>query len=227
MQITYYGHACFGVKIGNLQLLFDPFITQNPLAQQVDLKKIKTDFVLISHAHSDHMADALEIKKHNEQAILITNNEMKKWFAAKGWENSFGMNYGSAVKFEFGKARMVNAIHSSVFPDGTYGGNAAGFVIESVEGNFYYAGDTALTMDMKLIPMHTTLDFAMLPIGGFYTMDDHDASLAADLIECKKVIGMHYDTFPMIKIDPIEAKNTFKAKGQELTLLRIGEVTTV
>src|SRR5215831_1727432 len=198
MQITYYGHATFGIKIGNHQLLFDPFITQNPLAKNIDVKKIKADFVLLSHAHSDHIADALEIWKNNKQATLICNNEMKKWYTTKGWENCFGMNYGSAVRFDFGKVRLVNAIHSSVFPDGASGGNPAGFVVETDEGNFYYAGDTALTMDMKLIPMHTRIDVAFLPIGGFYTMDAQDAAIAADLTECKKIIGMHYDTFPVI-----------------------------
>jgi L-ascorbate metabolism protein UlaG (beta-lactamase superfamily) len=223
MEITYYGHASFGLKIGNHQLLFDPFITQNPLAKNVDIKKIQADFVLLSHAHSDHIGDALEIRSNNPNAVLICNNEMKKWFAAKGWENSYGMNYGSSVKFDFGKVRLVNAIHSSVFPDGTSGGNPAGFVIETSEGNFYYAGDTALTMDMKLIPMHTPIDFALLPIGGFYTMDYHDAAIAADLIECKKIVGMHYDTFPVIKIDQDEARKSFEAKGQELILMKIGE----
>lgn len=222
MEITYYGHACFGVKIGNLRLLFDPFIKGNPLAQSLDISKIKADFVLVSHAHGDHIGDALDIGK-NCNAVLITNNEMIDWFNEKGWKGGFGINHGGKLKLGFGTVRYVNAVHSSQFPDGTHGGNPGGFLIESDEGNFYYSGDTALTMDMKLIPMYCKLNFAMLCIGGHFTMDWNDAIIASDLIECNKIIGMHYDSFPPIKIDKEKAVQGFKENGKELILLEIGE----
>ena len=133
------------------------------------------------------------------------------------------MNYGK-MKTDFGSVRFVNAIHSSRFAeDGAYGGNPGGFVIESDEGNFYFAGDTGLTMDMKLIPFFCKLKFAFLPIGGFFTMDYHDAIIASDFIECNHIIGMHYDSFPPIKINREEAVNDFTSKGKNLVLMNIGE----
>jgi L-ascorbate metabolism protein UlaG (beta-lactamase superfamily) len=226
MEITYYGHACFGIKIGTNNLLFDPFITRNPLAKAIDIKNIKVDHLLISHAHSDHIGDALEIAK-GQDPLLITTSEVYNWLSAKGIEKGYGMNHGGKINRDFGSVRLVNATHSSSFSDGSYGGNPAGFVIESEEGNFYFSGDTALTMDMKLIPMFCKLDFAILCIGGYFTMDWKDAIIASDFIECNKIIGMHYDSFPPIKIDSEAAVAGFKEKGKELILLKIGETMTV
>jgi len=226
MEITYYGHACLAVKTGSHRLLFDPFITGNPIASGVDVKSVKADYVLVSHAHGDHMADALDIGLRNK-AKLITNNEMNRWFSAKGWKDGSGINHGGKLKTDFGIVRYVNAIHSSQFPDGSYGGNPGGFVVETAEGNFYFAGDTALTTDMKLIPLLCKLNFAMLPIGGHFTMDYNDAVVASDFIQCNKVIGMHYDSFPPIKIDHEAAKRAFTAKGKELILLSIGETISI
>jgi L-ascorbate metabolism protein UlaG (beta-lactamase superfamily) len=222
MELTYYGHACFGVKIGKHHLLFDPFITGNPLAANVDTNSIKADFILASHAHGDHVSDALEIGKRNN-AILISNFEVQRWFEEQGLTKGHGLNHGGKIKVDFGTVRYVSAIHSSQFRDGTYGGNPGGFVVETGEGNFYFAGDTALTMDMKLIPMFCKLKFAMLPIGGYFTMDFNDAVIAADFIECNKIIGMHYDSFPPIKINHEEATDLFKSKGKELVLMKIGD----
>ena len=172
------------------------------------------------------MGDALEIGKRNN-AILISNFEVQRWFEEKGLQGGHGLNHGGKIKLAFGAVRYVNAIHSSQFHDGTYGGNPGGFVIESDEGNFYFAGDTALTMDMKLIPAFCKLRFAMLPIGGYFTMDYNDASLASDFIECNKIIGMHYDTFPPIKINHEQATDSFKSKGKELVLMKIGETISL
>jgi L-ascorbate metabolism protein UlaG (beta-lactamase superfamily) len=222
MEITYYGHSCFGVQIGSHRLLFDPFVSGNPLATGVDLNAITADYILISHAHGDHMQDALDIGKRCKSQ-LITNNEMNGWFEEKGWKNGIGLNHGGKVKTAFGTVRYVNAIHSSEFPDGAYGGNPGGFVIQTEEGNFYYSGDTALTMDMKLIPMYCKLDFAVLPIGGYFTMDYDDAVIASEFIECEYIVGVHFDTFPPIKIDHAEAMHAFRKSGIELKLPAIGE----
>ena len=119
--------------------------------------------------------------------------------------------------------KFVNAIHSSSLPDGAYGGNPGGFVVESAEGNFYYSGDTALTMDMKLIGESTRLLFAALPIGDNFTMGVEDAIKAAEFVRCHEVLGLHYNTFPPIKIDAAAAIERFKAAGQRLHLLRPGE----
>ncbi len=133
------------------------------------------------------------------------------------------MNHGGDKEFGFGKVKYVNAVHSSVLPDGTYGGNPGGFIIKTPEGSFYHAGDTALTYDMKLIGDYENINFAMLPIGNNFTMGIDDAVIAAGFIKCSKIIAMHYDTFPYIVIDKNEAKEKFSKAGVELTMMNIGE----
>ncbi len=164
MKLTYYGHACFAVQAGDKTLLFDPFITGNPLAKHIDLKKIAADFIFVSHGHGDHLADAVEISKRTE-AKLIAPFEVGEWLEKKGAKNVQAMNHGGATKTDFGRVKLTSAIHSSSMPDGGYGGNPCGFVVETTDGNFYYSGDTALTYDMKLIGEKTELRFAVLPIG--------------------------------------------------------------
>lgn len=137
------------------------------------------------------------------------------------------MNHGGSWEFDFGRVKAVNAIHSSSFPDGSYGGNPVGFVISAEGKNIYLAGDTALTYDMKLIPLFFKLDMAILPVGGNFTMDIGEALIASDFIECNKIMGMHYDTMEMISINHEEAKKKFSDRGKELILLNIGESVTV
>jgi len=132
------------------------------------------------------------------------------------------MNHGGSFRFPFGRVKFVNAIHSSVLPDGTYGGNPGGFVVEAAEGAFYYAGDTALTLDMQLIAEEFDLAFAVLPIGDNFTMGANDAGRASKLLKCQTVVGVHYDTFPPIKIDHEEAKATLGKHGATLHLPAIG-----
>lgn len=226
MQITYYGHSCFLIHAGKQRLLFDPFISGNPLASHIDRGSIEVDVILISHAHGDHLEDALEIGKRSK-ARLVSNFEICTWFADKGWENTIDLNHGGKAKLDFGVVRYLTAIHSSQFPDGTYGGNPGGFLLETSEGNFYFSGDTALTMDMKLIPLFCKLNFAILPIGGHFTMDYEDAVIASDFIECNRIIGMHYDSFPPIKIDHDKAVEVFTRKGKKLILMKIGETISI
>jgi L-ascorbate metabolism protein UlaG (beta-lactamase superfamily) len=133
------------------------------------------------------------------------------------------MNHGGSWQFDFGKVKYVSAVHSSSFADGTYGGNPGGFVIEGEHKNIYISGDTALTMDMKLIPMRTKLDLAIFPIGNNFTMDVEDAIMAADFVDCEKILGCHYDTFGFIVINHDEAKKKFFDAGKDLMLLDIGE----
>jgi L-ascorbate metabolism protein UlaG (beta-lactamase superfamily) len=222
MKVTYYGHACFGAQVGNKALLFDPFITGNELAKQVDIAKIPADYILISHGHADHMADAGEIAKRTG-ATIISNYEVTVWFNKQGIEKTHPLNHGGGYQFDFGRAKLVNAIHSSSLPDGTYAGNPGGFVIGSPEGSFYYSGDTALTMDMKLIGDSSSLKFAALCIGDNFTMGVEDAIKAADFVKCNEVLGLHYNTFPPIQIDPATAVQKFKTAGKHLRLLKIGE----
>ncbi|MFH1005314.1 MAG: metal-dependent hydrolase [Bacteroidota bacterium] len=223
MNIIYYGHACFGVEINGKHLLFDPFISPNELAKKISVSEIKADYILISHGHEDHIADASAIAKRTG-ATIVSNFEIVTWFSSKhNLEKCHPMNHGGKKKFDFGTVKYVNAIHSSTMPDGSSGGNPGGFLIESTEGIFYFPGDTALTYDMKLIGEMYKLKLAFLPIGDNFTMGIDDAIIASDFIRCNKIIGMHYDTFGYIKINRNEAKEKFSKAGKELILLEIGD----
>lgn len=203
-------------------ILFDPFISPNELAAKIDISQLKADYILVTHGHQDHVVDVEPIARRTG-AKIISNFEIVSWYGEKGLEGH-PMNHGGKFKFDFGIVKYVNAVHSSVLPDGTYGGNPGGFVIWNKEGCFYFAGDTALTMDMKLIPMTCpALDLAVLPIGDNFTMGYEEATIACDYIDCDRVIGCHYDTFGYIKIDQKAAQKAFEAKGKELILLPIGE----
>lgn len=226
MKLTYYGHASFGMEMKGKNIIFDPFISHNELAKTIDVQQLKADYILLSHGHGDHVADAEGIAMRNG-ATIVSNAEIADWYGQKSI-TSHGMNHGGKWKFDFGIVKYVNAVHSSGLPDGSYGGNPGGFVVWNDENCFYFAGDTAVTMDMKLIPMTCPkLDFAILPIGDNYTMNYEDAVIASDLIECDKIIGCHYDTFGLIKIDHDAAKNAFAKRGKELILLSIGESLTI
>ncbi len=222
MKVVFYGHACFSVVVGGKTLLFDPFITPNPLAKAIDVNQVPADYVLVSHGHADHLADAVAIAKRTG-ALVIANYEVATWLNKQGAPKTHPVNHGGGFNFDFGRAKFVNAIHSSVLPDGAYGGNPGGFVIESAEGNFYFSGDTALTLDMKLIGESTKLKFAALCVGDNFTMGPDDAVKVADFIRCNEILGVHYDTFPPIKIDHAAAREKFKAAGKRLHLLQIGE----
>ena len=221
MKITFYGHACLGIKVNDVNILVDPFITGNPKASHIDINALKADYILLTHAHQDHTLDVETIAKRTN-AVIVSNFEVVTHYAKMGLEGH-PMNHGGQWDFEFGNLKYVNAIHSSSFPDGSYGGQPGGFVIEGEHKNIYIAGDTALTMDMKLIPVQTKLDLAILPIGDNFTMGVDDAIQASDFVECDKVLGCHYDTFGYIEIDHEKAKRKFFDRGKDLMLLQIGE----
>jgi L-ascorbate metabolism protein UlaG (beta-lactamase superfamily) len=222
MKVTYYGHSCFAAQVANKTLLFDPFITGNELAKAINVDKVPADYILISHGHADHLADAAGIAKRTG-ATIVSNYEVTVWFGKQGLPKTHPLNHGGGWRFDFGRVKFVNAVHSSSLPDGTYGGNPGGFVVESDEGNFYYSGDTALTLDMKLIGESTPLRFAALCIGDNFTMGIDDAIKAAQYVRCNEVLGLHYNTFPPIQIDPLAAVEKFKAAHQHLRLLAPGE----
>lgn len=226
MKFTYYGQSCFAVEINKKKILFDPFIKHNALAKNINVDEIEADYIFLSHGHGDHMADLVEIAKRTN-AKCVGAAEVATWFGKNGIEKTHPLNHGGPVNFEFGKVRGVNAIHSSSFPDGSYAGNPLGFVFTTDEGNFYFAGDTALTMDMQLIPRWAKLNFAILPIGGNYTMDVADAIIAADFIQCNTIVGVHYNTFDLIKIDTEKAVADFKAANKTLLLPAIGETIDI
>ena len=227
MKLTYYGHSCFSVSTGGKILLFDPFITLNELANGlVEVDTIAADFILLSHGHQDHVADCVRIAARTG-AKVICAWEIHEWLNKQEITNTHPMNTGGSWDFGLFKVKCVVAQHSSGLPDGTYGGNPMGFIVTGAEGSFYYSGDTALTLDMQLIPRWAKLNFAVLPIGDNFTMDAADAAACAGMIACKTVVGVHYDTFGYIKIDPVAAQKTFAAAGAELKLVKIGDTVEV
>lgn len=221
MKITFYGHASLGIEVGGKNIIVDPYITANELASHINIEELKADYILVTHAHGDHVLDVEAIARRTG-ATIVSNAEIAWYFEAKGLK-SHPMNHGGSWEFDFGTVKYVNAIHSSSFNDGKYGGNPGGFVIEGEHKNIYIAGDTALTFDMKLIPLRTKLDLAIFPIGNNFTMDVEDAIIASDFVECDKILGCHYDTFGYIKIDKEEAKKKFFDRGKDLMLLEIGD----
>jgi L-ascorbate metabolism protein UlaG (beta-lactamase superfamily) len=226
MHFTYYGHSCFRVETNGRKILFDPFITYNELASHIQLSSIEADFILVSHGHTDHIADCVAIAE-NTQAKVVCSWEIHEWLNKKGVRNTHPMNTGG--KWDFGDfvVKCTAAQHSSGLPDGSYGGNPMGFLVMSREGNFYYSGDTALTTDMQFIPKWAKLNFAVLPIGDNFTMDAADAAECALLIGCKTVVGVHFDTFGLIKIDHEKAIRTFAEKNIELKLLKPGDTISI
>ena len=225
MEIQYLGHGCIQIITSGKTLLVDPFITPNPLAASININDLSPDYILITHGHQDHVADAETIAK-SSGATIISNFEIVSWYGNKGIEGH-PMNHGGKWQFDFGTLKMVNAVHSSGLPDGSYGGNPAGFILSNDEGTIYIAGDTALHQDMKLIPEFFAIDMAILPIGDNFTMSIEEAIMAAKFVKTEKVLGMHYDTFPFIEINKEEAVESFKSKGIELTLLAVGSSTTI
>jgi len=221
MKITFLGHAALSIQVAGKHLIVDPFISPNELASNIDIDALKADYILITHAHQDHIVDVDSIAKRTG-AKIISNFEIVTHYGNKGFEGH-PMNHGGSWQFDFGKLTYTNAIHSSSFPDGTYGGQPGGFIIESDEANVYIAGDTALTYDMKLIPKQCKIDFAVLPIGDNFTMGIDSALIASDFIKCDEVLGYHYDTFGYIVIDHEKAIKTFEDSGKKLILLPIGD----
>lgn len=222
MKITFYGHSSLALEIGGKHILVDPFISGNPLVNgKIDINDLKADYILLTHAHEDHTLDAEAIAK-NTGAVIVSNFEIATYYEKMGVK-VHPMNHGGKWNFDFGTVKYVVAMHTSSFADGTYGGQPGGFVIEGERKNIYIAGDTALTMDMKLIPLYTKLDLAILPIGDNFTMDVDDAIIASDFVECDKVMGVHFDTFGFIEIDHDEAKKKFYDAGKDLMLFNVGE----
>lgn len=226
MKFTYYGHSCFLVETNGKRLLFDPFITPNELAKDINPDTIEADFIFVSHGHEDHIADCVAIADRTG-AKVICSWEIYGWLGDKGITNVHPMNTGG--KWDFGDftVKCTAAQHSSGLPGGEYGGNPMGFIITSSSGSFFYSGDTSLTLDMQLIPKWAKLNFAILPVGDNFTMGYEDALEAAKMIDCKNIIGVHFDTFGFIKIDHNKAMAAFTNAGLRLSLPRIGDTITI
>lgn len=223
MKLRYLGHSCFQLQVNGKLLVFDPFIRGNTLAADagIDIDTIEADYILVSHGHDDHTGDLLYMAERTS-AMVVSSWEIFSWLNKNGYSNAHPMNVGGSREFDFGKVKMTFAAHSSSLGDGTYAGVAAGYILQAENKCVYYAGDTALTQDMKLIGEQYSLDWALLPIGDNFTMDYTDANRAADMIGCNNIIGMHYDTFGLIHVDHKKAVKHFATNHKQLHLLPIG-----
>ena len=222
MKIQYLGQNCFLFMYKEKNILSDPFYNFQKEKSEFDIAAQKIDYVLITHAHGDHIADVKEVLQFHPDAQIIGQPEICGYF---GHPNSIEINFGGSAKFLDLKISMVPASHTSSFPDGTYGGEPCGYIFRFEGKNVYLAGDTGVMADMELFPkLFGNIDLAILPIGSHYTMCARKASFAAsELLKTKKVIGCHFDTFPPIKINHDEAKTRFAEKKVELILPELGE----
>jgi L-ascorbate metabolism protein UlaG (beta-lactamase superfamily) len=201
-ELTWLGHGSWLVESGGKSILLDPFLDDNPSAP-VKAADVAADFVLVSHGHYDHVADAASIAKRT-RAKVVAIYEIADWLGSQhGVKDAVGMNIGGGVDLEFGRVKMTLAHHSSRLPDGSDGGDPGGFLLTLREGKVYFACDTGLFYDMKLIGAGG-VDLAVLPIGDLFTMGPDDALEAVKLIEPKRVIPDHYNTWPPIEQDPNE-----------------------
>jgi L-ascorbate metabolism protein UlaG (beta-lactamase superfamily) len=217
VTLTWLGHATWLLKTPEHTILVDPFLTENPVAQ-VKPDEVDAEFILITHGHFDHVADAATIANRC-QATLVANFEIATWFAEKHQvQNTLGMNLGGAASLPFGRVKMTLAYHSSQLPDGSYGGNPSGFIVETAKKRVYFAGDTALFSDMSRIGAQG-LDAAVLPIGDLFTMGIADSAEAAALLRADCVFPGHYNTWPPIEQDVQEWADAIRARkaGQPIT----------
>jgi L-ascorbate metabolism protein UlaG (beta-lactamase superfamily) len=198
-KLTWYGHAALGLETGGYKLIIDPFFNGNPAAS-TSPEAVEADFILISHGHSDHVGDGIDIAKRTG-AMVISNDEIANWFAAHGVQKVHGQHLGGGYKHPFGYLKLTFAIHGSALPDGSNGGNPCGFLLTTNDGKkIYLAQDTGLFGDMKLIG-EEGLDLALVPIGDNYTMGPDDALRAVKMLEPKVVIPIHFNTFPLLEQD--------------------------
>lgn len=224
MKIQYLGQNCFLFTYKEKTILCDPFYNYKKAESGFDISAQRIDYILITHAHGDHIADVGEVLQHYPEATIIGQPEICTYF--KDAQNKDDVNLGGSAKIGDLKISMVPAHHTSSFPDGSYGGVPVGYIFRLPEGkNVYLAGDTGVMADMQLFPaLYGHLDLSILPIGGHYTMCSRKAAFAAsELLKTPKVIGCHFDTFPAIEIDHENAMKNFSEKNVELILPKLGE----
>lgn len=225
MKITYHGHSCVQVSHGGKSVVIDPFLTGNSLAK-VKPEDVEVQYVLLTHAHGDHLGDALTIAKRNNATVVATH-ELATYMSWQG-ANVHPMNLGGAYTFDFGTVKMTQAFHSSaiVLEDEQriiYGGMPGGFLITMGGKTLYHLGDTGLFSDLKLIGARNRIDVAFVPIGDNFTMGPEDALQASEWVGAELTVPVHYDTFPVIKQDPGTFVSSLEGKGLKGKVLNPGE----
>ena len=237
MEIKFHGHSCFELSDGSATLLVDPFLKPNNPAAAATAEDVEPTHIAVTHGHADHIADAVPVAKRTGAASLAIV-EVANWLEEQGAENVSDPNLGGTVEYDWGWIKLVPAWHTSTIPGsaeapyspvpGIVTGTPAGFVISIGGVSVYHAGDTCLFGDMKLIAERNPIDVALLPIGGHYTMDRHDAVVAAQFLGAKTVIPMHYDTFPPIATDADAFKAEVESQtSSQVVLLKPGDTHTV
>ena len=226
MEIKFHGQSCFELSEGETTVLVDPFLKpNNPVAVHTG-EEVEPTHIALSHGHADHVADAVGVaKRTGAECVAIV--ELAHWLEAQGVENVKDPNFGGTVSYDWGYISLVPAWHTNTIPgsgedpfsaeSGVVVGPAAGLVIKIGETTVYHAGDTCLFGDMKLIAQRSDIDVFLVPIGGHYTMDRHDAVVACQFVDAKTVIPMHYDTFPAIEADA----EAFKSDVESQTASRV------
>lgn len=223
LKLTYHSHACFSLTNSTYHILFDPFITGNPLCE-IQAADVNPTHILVTHGHGDHLGDAVDIAKRTG-AVIIAPNELAIYCQFKG-AKVHPMHIGGAYNFEFGKVKLTPAWHGSAVIDGEniiYTGNPCGFVVEMDNKQIYHAGDTGLFGDMKLIGEMFDLDCALLPIGDNFVMGPEDALIAAKMLQAKLNVPMHYNTFPVIEQDPNKFVDNLRQNSLKGKVLEPGE----
>jgi L-ascorbate metabolism protein UlaG (beta-lactamase superfamily) len=224
LTLTWLGHATWSIDVDGTQIVVDPFLKPHNPAAQLAVSDLMPEFILVTHGHGDHVADLVPLATGSD-ALVVCNFEIGEWLDRRGVTNVHSMNHGGAYTFPFGRVKMTIAHHSSMMPDGAYGGNPCGFLINFNDGHdVYIAGDTALTYDMRLIGEVGGVDLAILPVGDNFTMGPEDAIVAAQFVKAKHVLPSHYNTFPRITIDVEQfARKLQRETGIDCTVLAVGE----
>jgi L-ascorbate metabolism protein UlaG (beta-lactamase superfamily) len=227
MDIHYIGHATFELSDGSSRVLIDPFLAPNSPVAGVTAEDVEPTHILITHGHADHMADAVAVAKRTG-AHCVALTELARWLSEQGLESVSDPNIGGTVEFDWGWVKVVQAFHTGTLPDGTVVGGQVGLVINFAGTTIYHLGDTGLFSDLRLIAERTPVDIALIPIGGHYTMDRHDAVVAADYIGAGTVIPMHYNTFPPIETDAEAFKSDVEDRtSSKVVILDPGETHAV